>query len=74
MLGIMTTWRLYYSYIIMPIYYGNSKDGSGAKVADGVYLSSCGKFWGSKPLTIEEERYFRRMEWKQRIKKIANKK
>jgi hypothetical protein len=33
----------------MPIYFGNSEDGSDAKEFKGFYVSPCGNFWGTEP-------------------------
>lgn len=40
----------------MPIYYGKSRDGSDMKEFEGMHVSPNGKYWGSEPISEEEEK------------------
>ena len=40
----------------MPIYYGKSRDGSDAKEFEGMYTSPNGKYWGTEPISLEQEK------------------
>jgi len=40
----------------MPIYRGKSADGSDMEEMEGMYVSPNGKFWGSNPISLAEEK------------------
>lgn len=40
----------------MPIYTGKSRDGPDMKKVEGFYVSPNGKYWSSKPISLEEEK------------------
>lgn len=51
-------------------YTGKSGDGSDMKEFDGMYVSSCGNFWGNHPFTKQEEKSMRKDAYKKRIKNL----
>jgi hypothetical protein len=44
----------------MPIFYGKSRDGSDMKEFEGMHTSPNGKYWGNKPISLEEEKQMER--------------
>ena len=48
----------------MPFYYGKSKDGSDMKEFEGFSVSPNGHFWGSEPISLEQEKEW--LLWQQR--------
>ena len=56
----------------MPLYTGKSADGSDMQEFQGIYLSSCGNFFGSHPFTKQEEKAMRKDAYKRRIRNLMN--
>lgn len=65
----------------MPLYTGKGVPGQPGfemKEFEGMYVSSCGKFFSSEPFTPESEKelkkYYKNSDWKQRIKNLRKNK
>ncbi len=61
----------------MPFYTGKGVPGEpGFEMSEveGMYLSSCGKFWAAEPFTAESEKelkqWHKKQEWKDKINKL----
>ena len=53
-------------------YTGRSADGSDMQEFEGMYVSSCGNFWGNHPFTKEQEKSMRKDAHKKRIRNLMN--
>jgi len=56
----------------MALYTGKSSDGSDMQEFQGMYLSSCGNFFGSHPFTKQEEKSMRKNAYKKKMQNLMN--